>query len=254
MKIVQAVIERTHFINATYQHLEIATSEAAFHQIKPGQSILARPGDWNAETHDWHPYLSEHWWVVGIKPNKNLVVERPRTSTYMPNSSVTLLGPIGQPYRFRPSLRNVLLIAYNTEPTPLTIMTTLLLANNISTTLVLLGTARKYDTSHLPHEIEIIRGDDNFDWPDQVMTLGWADQVFVVAGQDDEALRFSEVMKLMESRRNDMPKQYVWGIFQPALPCGIGACTACALRVKSGLKFVCVDGPSFDLTTVKLPE
>ena len=85
------------------------------------------------------------------------------------------------------------------------------------------------------------------------MTLGWADQIFVVAHQDDELLRFGEVMRMVKERRNDIPESYIFGVFQPLLPCGIGACSACLLKVGKDLVPACTKGPTFDLTQVKLP-
>lgn len=253
MQVSQAYIERIRQINPTYQHLELAAVDKSLIALKPGQSLLARMVDPNQENEHWEPYLREHWWPVGFTSSGTLLIERPRSITYRPGDYVSILGPIGKPYRFRASLRNVLLVAYNTEPTPLAIMIPLLLHNNISVTLVLLGEARHYQTTHLAPEVEVIRSDDNMQWPDMVMTLGWADQVFIVVGQDDETLRFSEVMALIKERRHDIPKNYLFGISQPVMACGVGACYTCTLVHKNRLSLVCVDGPAFDLTQVKLP-
>lgn len=254
MKETSAIIERIRQVNSQYQQLELAMIDDALVRLKPGQSLLARLIDRNPELDRWDPYLREHWWPVGITPNKTLLIERPMTFQYEPQQFVSLIGPIGEHYKFRKSLRNVLLIAYDTEPTPLTIMTPQLQKNGISATLVLLGKARSYDTSHLPHSLEVIRGDDKMSWDGQVMTLGWADQVFIVVGQDDELFRFGEVMTMLREKRLDMPANYAFGVFQPVQPCGVGACSACMLRLKDGFAPVCTQGPAFDLTRVVLPN
>jgi hypothetical protein len=253
MNLSRAIIERIRRINADYQYIELAVDDAAIKKIKPGESLLVGIIDPDSGISVWDPYIREQWWPVGFVNDNVVLIERPFDHRYQPQQIVSVLGPIGEPYRFRKSLRNVLLVAYDTPPTPLTIMIGQLLHTNVSVTMVLLGSARKYITDHLPPEVEVVRGDDDMDWPDMVMTLGWADQIFVVVGQDDERLRFNEVLAKVKERRVDIPKNYIFGVFQPLLPCGTGACTACLLRIGSDLTPVCTRGPAFDLTTVKLP-
>lgn len=261
MKVTEAYIERVRQINRHYQHLELASVDESLQEIKPGQALLARLINRSNTREQWDPYLRERWWPVGITPNNTLLVERPRSVQYEPGQFVSLMGPVGEPYRFRQSLRNVLLVAYDTEPTALTIMIPRLLKNNVSVTLVLLGIARQYETTHLPPELEVMRGGESIEdepqatmeWPDMVMTLGWADQVFAVVAPDNELERFGRVMALMRERRNVIAKNYIFGVFQPQLACGVGACYACVLRMGKHTPFVCVDGPAFDLTQVKLP-
>jgi len=249
MKETEAIIERVKRINTETQHLELAVDEA-FHKIKPGQSLLAR-----IDQTSWNPYLRQQWWPVNVTEGKQLVIARPRTEDYQPGQVVSVLGLIGQPYRFRRSLRNVLLIAYDTSPTPLLMTIPWLLGNNISTTMVLLGSANDFTTAHLPTDVEIIRGDsedDTLSWHNQVMTVGWADQVFVVVNADDEVTRFSEIVERFRELRAEIPKNYLFGVFQPTLPCGAGACHACVIRTRKGAPLNCVDGPAFDLTEVVL--
>lgn len=244
MKETEAIIERVKAINKHYQHLELAV-DPALSNLKPGQSVLA----WLMR--GWDPYLREHWWPVNVASNK-LVVERPANQIYEPGQLVNLLGVVGQPYRFRRSLRNVLLVAYDTPLTPLAMMIPWLLAHKIGVTVVLLGTALDYDTQHLPAEVEVIRGDPELNWSNRVMTLGWADQVFVIVGRDDEMQRFSNIWTLFNELRADIPKNYLFGVFQSPLPCGVGACHACMVRMQQGMKLACTEGPAFDLTTVML--
>lgn len=239
-----AIIERTRQVNAGFQRIELAVDEALL-QIKPGQTLLARLND------RWDPYLREHWWPVGLRGEK-LIVERPISETYQPGQTVNLIGLVGQPYRFRRTLRNVLLIAYDTPPIPLLMTIPWLLGNQISVTLVLLASARDYDTQHLPPEVEIVQGEDDLSWANQVMTVGWADQVFVTVSPDDELGRFREIVEQFQARRADIQQNYLFGVFRPKLPCGTGACHACMLPLRKASPLVCVDGPAFDLMQVNL--
>lgn len=251
----RAYIERIRRVNPHYLHLQIALDDPALRAIKPGQSLLARrldPDDPHREL--WHPYLREQWWLAGFTAEGLLLVERPFSKRYHPQQEYSILGPVGQPYRFRKSLRNVLLVAYDTAPLPLTVMIGQLLHNHVSVTLVLLGQARAYTTSHLAPEVEIVHGTSELEWAEQVMTLGWADQIFVVVNQDDEWAHFGRFFNKVQQLRNDVPKNYIFGVFQPLLPCGVGACAACLLRVNGDLQASCTKGPTFDLTQLKLPS
>ena len=127
-----------------------------------------------------------------------------------------------------------------------------LLAKRVSITLVLMGSARQYESNHLPEAVEVFLADDNLTWPDMVMTIGWADQVFVLVGQGDESGYFSDIMRLMRERHSAIPANYVFGVMQRDLPCGVGACHACMLNLRGAYKLQCIDGPAFDLTELRL--
>lgn len=242
MRETQAIIERVRRVNEGFQQLDLSVDES-LNALKPGQSLLARLTD------RWDPYLREHWWPVNGGKN-TLVVERPGSQLYEPGQIVSLLGIIGQPYRFRRNLRQVLLIAYDIAPTALLMPIPALLSNKVSVTMVLLGKASEYETKHLPPEVEVIHGDSELNWPNRVTTVGWADQIFMTVAQDDELARFNRLWDLLRDLRADIPKSYVFGVFQTIQPCGIGACQACMVRLTEGQGLVCVDGPAFDLTTV----
>lgn len=251
----RAFVEKIGYYNPDYQYLEVAIQDESLRKIKPGESLLVRLLDRdNPEDDHWNPYLREQWWPSGFTPSGLLLVERPFSHKYYPQQEVSVIGPIGQPYRFRKSLRNVLLVAYDTPPLPLTIMIQQLILNKISVTLVLIGEARNYGTSHISHEVEVIHGNSKLEWAEQVMTLGWADQIFVVVKQDDELGRFSQFIARVETLRNTIPKNYIFGVFQPLMPCGVGACGACLMRIDGQLVPSCTKGPTFDLTQVNLPR
>ena len=251
MKETQAIIERVRRISETHQQLHV-TVDSSLSGIKPGQSVLARVSE------TWNPYLREQWWPV-IAQKNTLIVERPASTHYEPGTVVSLIGLIGQPFRFRRTLRSVLLIAYNAEPTPLLLTIPALLANSVNVTLLLLGTS--YDTHHLPPEVEVIQGEikpeantpsERITWSNRVTTVGWADQVFVTVGQDDEMTHFREIWALFSELRADIPANYLFGVFHPLLPCGVGACSACVIKLKSSTALMCTEGPALDLSKVAL--
>ncbi|HLV35171.1 MAG TPA: hypothetical protein VKY59_08670 [Spirillospora sp.] len=244
MQQTQAIIQRVRRINAQYQQVDLGIEEQ-LSDIKPGQSLLVR------RSKDWQPYLREHWWPVRISSHM-LVIERPGHIKYEPGDIVSVLGPVGTFFRFRRSLRHVLLIAYDTPPTPLLSMIPLLIANQTSITLVLLGDATAYPTAHLPGQVEIIHGGADLEFDERVMTIGLADQVFAIVRPDDEVRRFGEIWRMVAELRADIRKNYLFGVFQAIQPCGAGACQACMVRLKQGTALVCIDGPTLDLYQVQL--
>jgi hypothetical protein len=257
MKDVVARIERVALINQYYQRLDLAVTDPSILKVKPGQSFLARRIDSAGElTQSWHPYLRERWWAYATSDETLLSVEVPRSNAYHRKDTFSLLGPVGQPYLYATSLRSVLLLAYHTDPVPLSVMIPSLVRNNINTTLVLLGDARRYETKSLPPEVEVIHGDRELNWEGALVSLSHAQQIFAVVSPDDELLRFSEVLEALRRHRDssfDLGARMVFGILQSALPCGVGACDACLVKTKDGtFKRACLAGPAFDLTTLKL--
>lgn len=239
----QALIERVRRVNKDFQQVELAV-ESSLLNILPGQSLLVKAKA------QWHPYLREQWWPMLTKEN-HLLIELPGDQIYTPGESVNVLGPVGEPYRFRRSLRHVMLVAYDTPPTALLPMIPLLLAHPADITLVLLGTAAEYRTEHLPKEVEIVQGSADLKWPDQVKITGFADQVFAVVHPDDEMLRFGKIWRLFSEMRAHIDKNYIFGVFRPLQPCGAGACQACMIPMKGfSPRLACMDGPAFDLSLV----
>jgi hypothetical protein len=240
-----AIIERVRRINAKIQHVELAVQSSLAEMIA-GQSLLVR-----LNSQVWDPYLREQWWPVDFAPGR-LIIERPGDVRYEPGREIAALGPVGEPFRFRRTLRHVLLVAYDTPPTILLSIIPMLLAVRSSITLVLAGSAITYETRHLPPEVEVIHGDADLNWPNRVMMVGLVDMVFVVVRPDDEILRMSKVWSVFSASRSEIPRNYLFGVFNPVLPCGAGACGACMIRLRQGTALTCINGPAVDLTRVVL--
>ena len=251
MRETQAYIERIRRVNRDHQWLELAVDKSLA-SLRFGQALLIKRIEKDYDIQHWQPYLRELWLPVEAQSDNIIVVECPAKAGWQPSQLLSVLGPIGKPIRFRRKLRNILLIAMDTAPGPLLMALPTLLASDSSVTMVLMGDARKYDTGHLPEEIEIANAEDDMTWSDMVMTLGWADQAFVLAAPGAEHDKFAALMRLVRERRNDVPANSIFGIFQRDLPCGVGACYACAMRSGAGLQLQCLDGPAFDLTALRL--
>ena len=216
MNETHAYIERIKRVNKDYQRLELAVDKS-LSSMHAGQAILARRIEKDYEIQHWDPYLRELWFPVEKQASNIVVVERPANINYVPGQLLSLIGPVGKPFRFRRKLRNILLMVYDTAPAPLLMMLPMLLSNQVNVTMVLMGGARDYDTDHLPEEIEIVQAEDDLTWQDMVMILGWADQVFVLVGQGSEQTYFAQVMRLVRDRRNDVPENYIFGCVSEAV-------------------------------------
>jgi hypothetical protein len=245
MKETQALIQRVRRVNDTHQHITLSV-EPTLLGLKAGQAMLRRP-----DANGWQPYLPDIWFPVALEKD-TLTVERPLAEHYEPGTVVTLAGLLGKPFRFRRTLRNVLLIAHDTPPTALLMPVQPLLNSKVNVTLLLLGTAADYGTGHLPEEVEIIKGGADFDWPNRLTTIGWADQIFVTVSPLNEQRSYRKFWAAFRELRSDAPAGYIFGIFQMPMPCGVGACDACLVKCRSGEVAACIEGPALDLTDVRM--
>ncbi len=203
-------------------------------------------------TESLDPYLREPWTPVR-REGSSVIVERPVTQNFAPGDVVNLLGPIGKPIPLREAAHSLLLIAYDSAPTGLLMLAETALAKGLSVALALVGAALNYSLETLPQEIEIIRGDasdPNGAWPNQSETLRWADQIVAVAPPPFDVGHYTHLLDLLREVRIEVSANYVYGLFQPPMPCGVGACQACLVRCGKEEIAACVEGPAFDLLTV----
>lgn len=245
MREIQAIIERVRRVSADLQQLDLAV-DRSLAQIKPGQSLYAALSD----SAHWNPYLREQWIPVDLRPGL-LTVEMAVGRVYAPGQAVSVLSPVGNPIPTRPGLQHLLLIAEDALPTPFVLLTRSLLSGGGSVVLVLGGRATTYPLEQLSPEIEILRSDTDWKWPDQVETLHWADQVVVLAPgpvQIDTYRRLYDVIGQL--RQHDIPDHYVCGMFYPRLACGAGACQSCEVPSRKETLLACADGPAIDLKRI----
>ncbi len=241
----QATIERVRRISPSLQRLDLGVEEGLA-RLKPGQSLLARTGEDRAD-----PYLPEVWTPVGLD-GLTVTIERPARDHYTPGQVVSLLGPVGAPFPMRYNLRSLLLMALDTPPTPLVLLATMAVRTKIEVTLVLSGSAQEYPLDVLPAEVEVLTGSLDEGWPNQVTTVGWADQVIAVANPRYRNLLYPQLLAKIKELRADLPKRFVLGLFEGPLPCGTGACQGCGVACQDEDHLTCVDGPAIDLEEVKL--
>lgn len=245
MRETQAIIERVRRVSDTLHHIELSVDPGLL-QLSPGQSLFAAPLD----APGWDPYLREQWIPVGTDAG-TLIIERPATRSYAPGTVISLLSPVGRPIPLRPNLRHLLLIAEDLLPTPLVMLARQVLAQRAAVTLVLGGGALRYPLELLPKEVEVLHGETDWTWPDQVDTIGWADQVIALAptyAQEDVYADLYDTVRQM--KHHDIPDEYVFGLYYFRLACATGACHACQIAGSKASLLACTDGPAIDLKQV----
>ncbi|MBN2304658.1 MAG: hypothetical protein JXQ72_09290 [Anaerolineae bacterium] len=241
MRETRAIIERVRRVSADIQQLELSV-DAALAQFQPGQSVFA----WPVDNPGWHPYLREQWIPVAVRAG-HMTVEFPPGLSYRPGQVLSLLSPVGRPIPLRANVRHMLLIAH-TMPTTVILLARTLIAGGAAVTLVLHADAARYPLELLPPEVEILRGDTDWKWPDQVETLNWADQVIALAPPLAQEQVYGALYdQLYQLRHQLIPDGYVSGLFYQRLACGVGACTACQIPAPKGTILACTDGPAVDL-------
>ena len=79
--------------------------------------------------------------------------------------------------------------------------------------MVLGGTAAEYPLDALPPEVEVLTGSVEEGWPNQVTTVGWADQVIAVADPRYRERVYAALLARIHELRAEVPRQYVLGLF-----------------------------------------
>jgi len=200
----------------------------------PGQFLLARliPA--------FDPYLRRPLFPTQIADSGFAVVfspTDPALNTLAPGAKIDLIGPVGAATPDFPFRTRVLLVA-DPDPSALLPFAARVVAQGGTATLLL---STHYPLDALDPEIELRIGD--------LPTLAAefapsADLVFICAGR---ALHRPIHRRLTEAR-SFVSREYARALVTCPMPCGTGACGACAVKTIHGWKMACVDGPFFSLT------
>jgi len=207
--------------------------------LAPGQFALARL---TADAFD--PYLRQPLWPSVIS-STGFAADFPNDHSALrgltPGEAVDVIGPIGVGVA-DPASRLRLLLLADSDPAPLLPFAAHALAANGEATLLL---AQPYPLDALHPEIEIRVGD----LPALAAEYARAaDYVFIYT---EPALHQPLRQKLTEARAF-VPPDYARALIQRPMPCGLGACGACAVKTIPGWKWACTDGPFFRLSELDL--
>ena len=206
--------------------------------LAPGQFALARL----AATHD--PYLRQMVFPAQIWPDGfalELPAGDPARLHLNPGADIVLLGPAGKRAPQIAAGMNLLLVA-NARPERLLPLAMQAIGSAGAVTLLL---GRPYPVEALHPEIEVRVGH----LPTLVAEyVKWAARVYI----HTEPQPPNEIVKAMRAAEFDEAQVSV--LLTPPMPCGTGACQACAVRMRRGWKLACREGPMFPLTDLSLTD
>jgi hypothetical protein len=121
------------------------------------------------------------------------------------------------------------------------------LRKDMAVALALIGTALHYPLDGLPQELEIMKGEPDGSWPHETEMLRWAEQIVAVAPPPYDLQHYRALLTALQDIRVEVPSDYAYVLYQPPMPCGVGACRACLLDYAKEEALACLDGPAFDL-------
>lgn len=193
-------------------------------QLKPraGQPMLAlQPGMNEPNRHVLYPLETTTTGFTCTIPSDRI---------WRAGDDLDLLGPIGSGFAPPPSARRWLLLSVDSDPGPL--MPLIRLAKERDASVSLWASSKPSDLSP---DVEIatdLRG-----------ALDWTDFLAICT----TASGLPELRTMLGPV--DGPRMPARGqmLIMGPMPCGIGGCMACAIRVRRGWKLACLEGPVFPL-------
>jgi dihydroorotate dehydrogenase electron transfer subunit len=201
--------------------------------MRPGQFALAR----DMTTFD--PYLRRVLWLYANEGDRVAFVfssRDPLAACVRVGDSLDLLAPLGNAIDLDMSARRVLLIGEGTQ-----IVQLIALAHHAVTQareVVLVSRGESIFPAHLlSPEIEY-RTDDALG----AELIAWADAI-VASGSAELYRALANAIRAVRYR---LEPGFARAIVDLPMPCGTGACGACAVETARGLQLACTDGPAFD--------
>jgi len=224
--------------------------------IRPGQCALAR----DPTTFD--PYLRRMLWLYQIEGEYiafTLQSRDPLAARARVGDVFDLLAPIGHAIEFDASARHILLIGEGMRVVPLVPIAHDAVARGREVVLAhhtLGGTAAEHpDRSVAKPKDEIfpahlLSPEIEYRTDGEVLDtelVAWADAV-VGSGSENLYRALADAVRAVRYR---LEPGFARVLVDMPMPCGTGACYACAVETARGIQLACVDGPSFDLSELE---
>ncbi|MBI3241453.1 MAG: hypothetical protein HYZ49_04075 [Chloroflexi bacterium] len=199
----------------------------------PGQLVLARLAA-TADPYLRLPLFPSALFQTGFAVD--VAASHPALRFLAPGATLDLIGPVGVHIGGLPSRSRLALIA-DSDPAILLPFASQAIADGGTATLLL---ARPYPLDALDPEIEIRVGD----LPQLAAEFAMlADRVLI---HTDPVLH-QPLRQQLAHARAFVPPDYAYALAERSLPCGLGACCACAVKTRRGWQWACLDGPFFSL-------
>jgi len=218
------------------QRLAFNAPELA-HAIRPGQFALAR----DASTLD--PYLRRTLWLYQVDGDHvafTLSARDPLAVRARAGDVLDLLAPLGHAIEFDTNARHILLVGESTRTARLIVVAHTAIARGCEVVLVAKPGSAKDDfpIQLLSPAIEY-RASDMVD----AELIAWADTM-VASGSSEFYRALADSIRAVRYR---LEPGLAHVLVDVPMPCGTGACCACAVDTARGVRWACVDGPAFDL-------
>jgi dihydroorotate dehydrogenase electron transfer subunit len=234
---------------------------------RPGQYVLVRAGP--PQSAD--PLLRRTLFVANVDGGAGLVSlligsdERGMAwiATRPPGTRLDLIGPLGRPFQIDNRSQNLLLAGVGTALPALLFLAHTAVARNLAVVLIAADPEpdRLLPAHLLPTEIEYLSligattalanalgaGSDNRLAALSDTPLAWADQ-FICGGPPT---MIASVADTVRNNRLRWQTGFAQMLVSETFPCVTGACQACLIETKAGLRTMCKDGPVFDLRDLR---
>jgi dihydroorotate dehydrogenase electron transfer subunit len=171
-----------------------------------------------------------------------------------------ILGPLGKGFTIAPESKNLLLVAGGIGIAPLVFFTqrassqhqiTLIHGAN---TVAQLYTERCHLTAINHRRVHVIPVTENGSMGQKGMAtdilpdfLDWADQIYACGPVN---MYKTMAQMSLRAKRSNLRLEKCQVSLEVRMGCGFGACYACTIDTKKGLKQVCRDGPVFELDDI----
>jgi len=200
----------------------------------PGQFLLARL------TPAFDPYLRRPLFPTLIADSGFAADFDPADSALIaPGVWIDVIGPVGSAVPDIPSRARVLLIA-DSDPAVLLPLASQAIARGGAATLII---SARYPLESLDPEIEVRVGGL------PALTAEFAAAADLIFIHCHHSLHRPIHHSIIQSR-GLAPRDYAFALSRSPMPCGVGACGACAVKTTRGWKLACVDGPFFYSTDI----
>jgi dihydroorotate dehydrogenase electron transfer subunit len=232
----------------------------------PDIAVAAQPGQFITVRCEWltlrRPF-SIHQVAIAGEPNQSQVALLFNVlgrgtlwlSQLRRGDRIDILGPLGKGFNIDREGTNLLLVAGGIGIAPIVFLAQNASAQHSMTLIHGANTAaRLCQPQSLPEPLRFVPvTEDGSVGQKGAVTdalphfLDWADQIFACGPVD--MYRAMAAMSL-QAKRSNLKLRECQVSLEVRMGCGIGACYACTLKTKKGLKQVCRDGPIFRLDDI----
>lgn len=244
MRLFLTTIVANNEIMAGVHLLDVHAAQLA-QMVKPGQYCMLRCCDHAASD----PFLRRPFFIHESEPERDLlrflVFARGRASRWLARlqagEELDILAPLGRAWEIRPQVRNLLLIGEAPVLSSVISQVRPALEEELAVTLVEYSqSGQSYPAALLSPEVEYqVFSGTSEQFTEQLRDyLTWADALCC-------SVLPTTLRALIAADVRWRGKHFAQAALLKTLACGSGACFACAIETRQGMRLICRDGPTF---------